>query len=73
MELTQAGHAVAQVASNADGKRRVAVVGLGYVGLPTALSLADAGSVVVGVDLSPARLAAISDVDGLPAYCSSSG
>lgn len=37
----------------------VAVVGLGYVGLPTALALADAGYSVVGCDTSEARLAAI--------------
>jgi nucleotide sugar dehydrogenase len=38
----------------------VAVVGLGYVGLPTALSLHAAGERVAGIDVSPARLAAIS-------------
>jgi nucleotide sugar dehydrogenase len=37
----------------------VAVVGLGYVGLPTALGVHAAGGRVVGVDVSPARLAAI--------------
>lgn len=36
-----------------------AVVGLGYVGLPTALSLLDAGTAVIGVDTSVARLGAI--------------
>jgi len=47
----------------------VAVVGLGYVGLPTALALADAGVGVVGVDVSSARLADIrtGDVDLVPA------
>jgi UDP-N-acetyl-D-glucosamine dehydrogenase len=46
----------------------VAVVGLGYVGLPTALSLLEAGCRVIGVDASPARLDAIveQDVDLLP-------
>ncbi len=46
----------------------VAVVGLGYVGLPTALSLLESGSRVIGVDVSTARLDAIvaSDVDLLP-------
>ena len=33
---------------------RVAVIGLGYVGLPTATSLAAAGLDVIGVDVSPA-------------------
>ena len=44
------------------------MVGLGYVGLPTALSLLDAGTPVIGVDVSPARLGAIrkGDVDLLP-------
>lgn len=52
-----------------DAPSTVAVVGLGYVGLPTALALADADVNVVGVDASPARLAAIGsgDVDLLPA------
>jgi UDP-N-acetyl-D-glucosamine dehydrogenase len=37
----------------------VAIVGLGYVGLPTALSFIAAGKSVVGVDVSQNRLAAI--------------
>ena len=37
----------------------VAIVGLGYVGLPTALSFIAAGKSVVGVDVSQPRLAAI--------------
>jgi UDP-glucose/GDP-mannose dehydrogenase family, NAD binding domain/SIS domain len=47
------------------GGRRIAVVGLGYVGLPTALSLHDAGAAVFGVDIDESRLAAIRarDVD----------
>lgn len=47
----------------------VAVVGLGYVGLPTALSLFAAGRTVVGVDTSESRLADIRSVrvDLLPA------
>ncbi|WNG92964.1 nucleotide sugar dehydrogenase [Mycobacterium sp. ITM-2016-00318] len=39
--------------------RTVAVVGLGYVGLPTALSLADHGAAIVGYDVSETRLADI--------------
>ena len=39
--------------------RRVAVVGLGYVGLPTALSLADHGAEIIGCDVSESRLADI--------------
>ena len=34
----------------------VAVVGLGYVGLPTAISLGCAGAKIVGIDTSPTRL-----------------
>ena len=34
----------------------VAVVGLGYVGLPTALALQKAGVSVIGIDISPARV-----------------
>lgn len=41
------------------GVRSVAVVGLGYVGLPTALGLFDAGLAVFGIDTSVNRLSAI--------------
>jgi UDP-N-acetyl-D-glucosamine dehydrogenase len=34
----------------------IAVVGLGYVGLPTALALRDAGARIIGIDISAARL-----------------
>jgi UDP-N-acetyl-D-glucosamine dehydrogenase len=48
--------------------RSVAVVGMGYVGLPTALAFHEAGFEVLGLDVSPARLAAVraGDVDLLP-------
>jgi UDP-N-acetyl-D-glucosamine dehydrogenase len=36
--------------------RRVAVLGLGYVGLPLALAMVDAGLEVQGVDVSPTRV-----------------
>ena len=36
--------------------RRIAVVGLGYVGLPLALDLAEAGHEVLGIDASQSRL-----------------
>ena len=39
--------------------RVVAIVGLGYVGLPTALSLADHGANIIGFDVSEDRLADI--------------
>ncbi len=39
----------------------VAVVGLGYVGLPTAIALRGAGAHVIGIDASPQRLQQIRD------------
>ncbi len=56
--------------TRADQRRRTtAVVGLGYVGLPTALSLLDAGVPVIGLDASAGRLEEIRAglVDLLPA------
>lgn len=52
--------------ATATDRRTVAVIGLGYVGLPTALSLAASGSGVIGVDISERRLDAIrlGEVDG---------
>jgi nucleotide sugar dehydrogenase len=41
------------------GHTVVAVVGLGYVGLPTAIALRNAGCRIVGIDISGARLNAI--------------
>src|SRR5687767_935580 len=43
----------------------VAIIGLGYVGLPTALTFHAAGARVLGIDVSTARLKAIhaEDVD----------
>jgi UDP-N-acetyl-D-mannosaminuronic acid dehydrogenase len=41
--------------------RPIAVVGLGYIGLPLALSLAEAGYRVVGVDTSPRARQAVAD------------
>ena len=40
-----------------DGDRRIAVIGLGYVGLPLAISLVEAGLEVEGIDASAARVA----------------
>ena len=37
--------------------RRVAVVGLGYVGLPLALAFVEAGTAVTGLDANPVRVA----------------
>jgi len=43
----------------AHGEADLAVIGLGRVGLPLALSFADRGLSVIGVDNDPARLAAV--------------
>jgi UDP-N-acetyl-D-mannosaminuronic acid dehydrogenase len=42
-----------------DKIKTVAVIGLGYIGLPTAAILATQGITVVGVDVDPARVAAV--------------
>ena len=41
----------------------VAVVGMGYVGLPTAIALGVAGHPVIGLDISDDRLRTIADGD----------
>jgi UDP-N-acetyl-D-mannosaminuronic acid dehydrogenase len=41
--------------------RTVSVVGLGYIGLPTAVCLAEAGFQVVGVDVNPAVVASLNE------------
>jgi UDP-N-acetyl-D-glucosamine dehydrogenase len=50
--------------------RRVAVIGLGYVGLPLAIAFAEAGIEVEGVDVSPDRVAELnarhSPIDDVP-------
>ena len=43
------------------GDQRIAVIGLGYVGLPLALSFVEAGLGVIGVDASGARVAELRD------------
>jgi len=40
-------------------RRQVAVVGLGYVGLPTVMALVDHGAAVIGLDICEPRLQAI--------------
>jgi UDP-N-acetyl-D-glucosamine dehydrogenase len=50
--------------------RRLAVIGLGYVGLPLAISFVEAGLQVEGVDAQPARVAELSagrsPIDDIP-------
>ena len=41
------------------GGRRIAVIGLGYVGLPVAVAFAKAGFDTLGFDIDPARVAEI--------------
>jgi UDP-N-acetyl-D-glucosamine dehydrogenase len=43
----------------ADRTARIGIVGLGYVGLPTAVAYADAGFTVVGIDTDADRCAAV--------------
>jgi UDP-N-acetyl-D-glucosamine dehydrogenase len=60
--LATGGGAPAEAAAAdraAAGIKTVAVVGLGYVGLPTGIALADAGLDVIGIDVSDRRLADI--------------
>jgi UDP-N-acetyl-D-glucosamine dehydrogenase len=56
-----AGGAHAPAASSTPGAEHavVAVVGLGYVGLPTAIAMRNAGCRIVGIDISHKRLSAI--------------
>lgn len=46
----------ASTAGTPDSRPAVAVVGLGYVGLPTALALRSSGAGVIGIDTSESRL-----------------
>lgn len=57
VEIDGAGGAALAEVENASAV--VAVVGLGYVGLPTAIALRDAGFSIVGLDTSASRLRAI--------------
>jgi UDP-N-acetyl-D-glucosamine dehydrogenase len=55
--MSKSHAAVASPASRPDTLERVAVIGLGYVGLPLAVDLAAAGHDVLGIDASTARVA----------------
>ena len=57
VELT--GEAKRLVGRIGDRSARIGIVGLGYVGLPTAVAYADAGFTVVGIDTNAQRCAAI--------------
>lgn len=43
----------------ASGSARIAVIGLGYVGLPLAVALGEVGFPVIGVDIDPQRVQAL--------------
>lgn len=45
--------------------RTVCVLGLGYIGLPTSIILAEAGYAVIGVDVDAAKVAAINSGDAV--------
>ena len=53
------GSAGVRTAEVPGGLSRIAVVGLGYVGLPTALSFAGEGAEVIGFDVDETRLTAM--------------
>ncbi|QNP41433.1 UDP-N-acetyl-D-mannosamine dehydrogenase [Lysobacter solisilvae (ex Woo and Kim 2020)] len=69
-------HALHSVRENSaadnDGVRRLAVIGLGYIGLPTAATFASTGKQVVGIDISQRAVDAVNagqthiEEDGLP-------
>jgi UDP-N-acetyl-D-glucosamine dehydrogenase len=59
LEVSPARTAVRIAASTPIDTSSVAVIGLGYVGLPTALAFQSAGIPVIGVDVSEERLDAI--------------
>jgi len=73
---------VEQLGRDISGQSVVAVVGLGYVGLPTAIALRSAGAQIIGIDTSERRLQAIragkaelldSDQSDLQLYLSEDG
>ena len=41
--------------------RKIAVVGLGYVGLPVAVALGETGANVIGFDINPSRVQELSE------------
>jgi nucleotide sugar dehydrogenase len=71
-DTTEPPHRAEPAHSSPDGRHSsdvatqqeaVAIVGMGYVGLPTALSMLDSGTPVIGVDISRDRLSAIERFD----------
>lgn len=56
---TSIEQAVLQRRDNEDSMKKVTVLGLGYIGLPTSIMLADAGFDVLGFDVDASRIDAI--------------
>lgn len=56
---TSIEQAVLQIRDNEDSMKKVTVLGLGYIGLPTSIMLADAGFDVIGFDVDVSRVDAI--------------
>jgi UDP-N-acetyl-D-glucosamine dehydrogenase len=64
MDMTQQSETAAMLAERLDtAKAKVAVIGMGYVGLPLAVEFGNAGMDVVGIDVSEARVAQINAGD----------
>jgi UDP-N-acetyl-D-glucosamine dehydrogenase len=61
IETTGAPHGASLLTRIAERRARVAVVGLGYVGLPLALTFSGRGIAALGVDVDPAKARAISE------------
>lgn len=55
MTATTASHAVPDDALPETFRPDVAIVGLGYVGLPLAMTFADGGATVLGIDVDPSK------------------
>ena len=55
MTATTASHSVPDDALPETFRPDVAIVGLGYVGLPLAMTFADGGATVLGVDVDPSK------------------
>jgi UDP-N-acetyl-D-glucosamine dehydrogenase len=55
MTATTASHAVPDDALPSTFSPDVAIVGLGYVGLPLAMTFADGGATVLGIDVDPSK------------------
>ena len=55
MTATTASHSIPDDALPEAFNPDVAIVGLGYVGLPLAMTFADGGATVLGIDVDPSK------------------